>query len=71
MPQEEFCVTKKEIAMLMMVTIISNCFGNLGSDIVRSAFRSLSKNYQQFQQEKKAHYIARCRKNLMHAGPQT
>jgi hypothetical protein len=64
-------VTKKEIAMLMMVTIISNCLGNLGSDIVHSAFKSLVKNYQQFQQNSRSRYIARLRKNSLHAGPQT
>ena len=71
LPQEEICVAKKEVVMLMIVTIVSICLGNLGTDLMRSALKSLSKNYQQFQQEHRTRLIARLRKNLLHSGPQT
>lgn len=54
-------MTKNEIAMLMMITIVSNCLGNLGSDIVRSAYKSLTKNLQQAQQTR-LHCLARQQK---------
>ena len=71
LPLEENGVVKKEVVLLMVITIISNCLGNLGSDVVRSAFKSLSKNYQCMQQEAKTRYIARLRRNFLNTGPQT
>lgn len=64
-------MAKKEVVALMVVTIVSTCLGNLGTDLMRSAFKSLSKNYRQFQLEHGTRLIARLRKNLLHSGPQT
>jgi hypothetical protein len=49
-PFEEVRVIKKEVITLMLFTIIANCLGNLGSDIVRSAYRAITRSYQHNQQ---------------------
>jgi hypothetical protein len=47
-------VQKKKAALLVIWSIVGNCFGSLSSDVVRSGYKSLARNIRQVRVAKRS-----------------